>query len=178
VSNFTDYVRFVYSSLYLSCSLKFESIPSFLPYQNPWFGSMHIQHILISSFWTNYRPDFLPYHDFEVLISFHLNPPNNIYVFSTSILSLIILTKLKSYTGSIASLIILTIYPYTSVLMINFNLFQLFHMTQNLWFSLMSVPCICIFFLDEIPSQFCFILRLWDFDIMTSKALTFWALWY
>jgi len=118
VNNFTDCLICVFFILILFAKIWVYSKLSTLP--NPWFGSVHIQHIHISSFLTNYHPDFVPYHNFEVLISFHLNPPNNIYVFSTLILSLIILSKLKFYASSIASLITLTIYPYISVLMINF----------------------------------------------------------
>jgi len=44
------------------------------------FGLVSIQHIHIT-FWMNYHPDFVPYHDFEVPMSLHRNPTNNSYVF-------------------------------------------------------------------------------------------------
>jgi len=45
-----------------------------------WFGKCPIYPYLLF-FWRNYHPDFVPFHDFEVSMSLHLNPRNKSMVF-------------------------------------------------------------------------------------------------
>jgi len=55
---------------------KTEPFPTFSPYPKIYDLVWQVSNISLSPVWMNYHPDFVPYHDFEVSMSLHLNPPN------------------------------------------------------------------------------------------------------
>jgi len=61
---------------------KTEPFPTFSPYPKIYDLVWQVSNISLSPlFWRNYHPDFVPFHDFEVSMSLHLNPRNKSMVF-------------------------------------------------------------------------------------------------